>query len=64
MRPSNLQVFARILLLCSFSALVSPAMADEDGDYDQLVELFLEFRDMTGTGQGDFGEAVLVVDAQ
>ncbi len=64
MRPSNLQVFARILLLCSFCVLVSPAMADEDGDYDQLVALFLEFREMTGVGQGDFGEATLVVDAQ
>ena len=56
-----------LLLLITCTALLfatlgaSPATAS--GDYDQLVQLFQEFREMTGAGGDEFG-ALPVVSPQ
>jgi len=63
MAATNLSMKTLVLAASLVCCLISPAVADEDSDYEQLVSLFLEFREMTGAGGGDI-ELLPVVDPE
>ena len=52
-------VIASLVLLFSLILTTAPVTAATDGSYEQLVELFQDFREMTGPGDGDFGAVPL-----
>ena len=52
---NKVSVFRKILLVWGLFAVASPAWADADSDYELLVNLFREFREMTGVGGDEYG---------